>query len=66
MVSAKKEKIERLTIKVPKNIAEYFREKFPHGKRSKFFVQCVLDYKHNEEVEAMENDLRKAGTARQS
>ncbi len=61
----KKETIERVTIKIPKSLADYFRKTFPHGKRSKFFAQCLLNFKHDQEVEIMENNLRKVGKKRQ-
>ena len=65
MVKSKKEEVERLTIKIPKSIAAYFRKEFPHGKRSKFVADCILQYRHGEEVRNMEKELRKVGTNRQ-
>jgi len=53
-----KEKVERVVLKIPKSIAEYFRKNFPHGKRSKFFVDCILKYKHDSEVKGIEDELR--------
>lgn len=59
------EPIERITIKLPKSLAVYFRKTFRHGQRSKFVMQCILDYKHKNEIDTMESQLRKAGKARQ-
>jgi len=58
--------IERMVIKIPKNVADYFRETFPHGRRSEFVAQCILDYKHKREIESMEEELRQVGKKRQS
>lgn len=52
------EPIERLTIKLPKSLATYFRKAFPHGKRSQFVAKALLDYKHQQEIETMEDQLR--------
>ena len=59
MKKIKKEPIERLIIKVPKSVADYFRATFPHGNRSDFVAECILDYKRKREIEEMENRLRK-------
>ena len=63
-MNMKKEPIERLIIKVPLSVAEYFRSAFPHGQRSKFVAQCILDYKQKREIEEIENKLRKVQTKR--
>jgi hypothetical protein len=60
------ETIERVTLKLPKSLAEYFRSAFPHGQRSKFVAECILEHKHNAEVEQMDTELRKVGQVRQS
>lgn len=60
-----KETIERVTLKLPKSVALYFRKAFPHGKRSDFVGKCILDYKHKQEVEIIEDQLRKVGRKRQ-
>ena len=60
-----KDSIERLVIKIPKNVASYFRFAFPHGKRSEFVAKCILDYKHHEETRQMEEELREAAKNRQ-
>ena len=65
MPKKNKETIERMVIKIPKSVADYFRNTFPHGKRSDFVAQCILDYKHKREIENMEDELRKAGKKRQ-
>jgi len=57
--------IERVTLKLPKSIALFFRKTFPHGKRSDFVAKCILDYKHKQEVEIIEDQLRKVGKRRQ-
>jgi len=66
MPKTKEEKIERLTLKLPKSIAEYFRETFPHGKRSDFVATCILRHKQDQEVKAVENELRKVSKNRQN
>lgn len=62
----KKEKIERIDIKIPKSVAETFRSLFPHGQRSNFVARCILDYKQELEVKKIEEELRKAGRSRQA
>ena len=57
--------IERLVIKIPKSLAAYFRQTFPHGKRSDFLAQCIQDYKKRQEIAEMEEELRKVGKGRQ-
>jgi len=57
--------IERVTLKLPKPVAAYFRKAFPHGQRSKFVEACILTHKHQSEVEKMEKELRKVGKSRQ-
>lgn len=59
-------KIERVVLKIPKTIADYFRYAFPHGQRAKFFIDCILNYKKEQEVMEMENKLRLVGKKRQS
>ncbi len=57
-----KEKIERVVLKLPKSVTDYFRKTFPHGKRSKFLVDCLEKYKHDSEVKKIEeefNDINK-------
>lgn len=66
MPKTKEEKIERLTLKLPKSLAEYFRQTFPHGKRSDFVAHCILRHKQDQEVKAMEDELRKVSKHRQS
>ena len=53
-----KEKIERVVLKLPQSVADYFRKTFPHGKRSDFLANCILDYKHTSEVKKIEEELR--------
>lgn len=65
MLTKNKEKIERLIIKVPKSVADYFRLTFPHGKRSDFVAECLMKHKHDKEVKSFEEELRKVGKARQ-
>lgn len=57
--------IERVTLKLPKSVASYFRKTFPHGQRSKFVETCILDHKHQTEIEKTEAELRKVGKSRQ-
>jgi len=66
MPKTKEEKIERLTLKLPKSLAEYFRKTFPHGKRSDFVARCILRHKHDQEVKSMEDELRKVSKHRQN
>ena len=58
------EPIERITLKLPKSLALYFRKAFPHGQRSKFVADCILDYRHSREIESMEDELRQVGKSR--
>lgn len=62
----KDETIERVTLKLPKSVAAYFRKAFPHGQRSNFVAECILKHKHQAEVEKIEKELRKVGKVRQS
>ena len=66
MPKIKEEKIERLTLKLPKSIAEYFRETFPHGQRSDFVASCILRHRHDQEIKVMEDELRKVNKYRQN
>lgn len=59
------ETIERVTLKLPKSVAMYFRKAFPHGRRSDFVAQCILKFKHDQEVRAMEEELRRVRKKRQ-
>ncbi len=59
------ETIERVTLKLPKSVAAYFRKAFPHGQRSRFVAECILEHKHQAEVEKIEKELRKVGKVRQ-
>lgn len=65
MPKVNKEPVERLTVKLPKSVAEYFRKAFPHGRRSDFVSKCILEYKHSQEVRGIEEELRKVGRSRQ-
>ncbi|MCB9798416.1 hypothetical protein H6758_01690 [Candidatus Nomurabacteria bacterium] len=65
MRSKAEESIERLTIKLPKSLASYFRKAFPHGKRSDFVARAILDYKHKQEIQSMEDELRAVSKERQ-
>ena len=65
MVKKKKEEVERVILKLPKSVAAYFRKTFPHGKRSDFVVQCILEHQHDQEIKNMEKELRKVGKKRQ-
>ena len=58
-------KIERVVIKIPKAVADYFRSTFSHGTRSEFVARCILEHKHKQEVEKMEENLRKSAKKRQ-
>ncbi len=65
MKNANEDIIERLVIKIPKSLAAYFRKTFPHGKRSDFLVECILDYKRKREIEQIEDKLREVSRKRQ-
>jgi hypothetical protein len=65
MIKKEPEKIERIIIKIPKSVADYFRKAFPHGKRSDFVARCILDFKKNREIQAMEEQLRTVNKKRQ-
>ncbi len=52
-----KEKIERVVIKLPKSVADYFRREFPHGKRSNFVAGRIMEYKRQDETKKIENEL---------
>lgn len=65
MTKTKKDAIERVVIKIPKDLADYLRQAFPHGKRSEFLAECIKDYKNKREIENMEEKLRSASKKRQ-
>lgn len=65
MTKQPKESIERLIVKIPKSLAEYFRANFPHGKRSEFFAECIKEYQLKKEIEEMEKKLRVVNKKRQ-
>ena len=65
MPKVKKEPVDRVTIKLPKSVAAYFRKAFPHGRRSDFVTQCILQHQHDQEVSLMEDELRKVTKHRQ-
>lgn len=60
-----KESIERMVIKIPQSVADYFRKAFPHGSRSEFISECILDYKKKKEIENVEEQLKVARKKRQ-
>jgi len=60
-----KNPVERVVLKLPKEVAEYFRKTFQPGKRSNFVAQCILDYQKKEKIKKMEDHLRQAGKKRQ-
>ena len=53
-----KEKIERVILKLPASVASYFRTAFPHGKRSDFLAECILQHKRENEVKKIEDEFR--------
>jgi len=59
------EKIERMTLKLPQSVAKYFRDNFPHGERSRFVADCLMEHKKQGEIEAMEDKLRRVAQYRQ-
>lgn len=61
----KTEGIERVTLKLSKDVAQFFRSAFPHGKRSDFVAECILKYKHQQEIKKIEEELRTVGKNRQ-
>ena len=63
---SEKNTIERVVIKIPKEVADYFRSTFPHGKRSEFVARCILDHKHDQEVKKMEKELFEGAKKRQN
>lgn len=65
MAKQPKESIERLIVKIPRSLAEYFRDTFPHGKRSEFFAECIKDYRRKREIEDIEEKLRLVNKKRQ-
>ncbi len=65
MPKSKKEPVERVTIKLPRSVAQYFRKAFPHGKRSDFVEECIRSHRHNEEVKNIEDALRMVHKKRQ-
>jgi hypothetical protein len=65
MPKRKKEPVERVTIKLPRSMAQYFRKAFPHGKRSDFVQDCITEYRHSQEVKDMEEALRAVTKKRQ-
>lgn len=62
---SEKESIERMVIKIPQSVADYFRKAFPHGSRSEFISECILDYKKKKEIESVEEQLKVARKKRQ-
>jgi hypothetical protein len=60
-----KEPIERVVLKLPKSLADYFRATFQHGKRSNFVAKCLKAHMHGQEIKDMEDQLRKATHNRQ-
>lgn len=58
------EGIERVTLKLPKRVAEYFRKTFPHGKRSDFVAACIMHFKKEQEIAVLEDELRDIGKER--
>lgn len=58
MPKISKEKIERVTLKLPKSAADYFRKAFPHGKRSEFVTDCLRKHEHEQEIKNIEKELR--------
>jgi len=53
-----KEKIARVVLKLPVSVAEYFRKTFPHGRRSDFLTECILQHKRDTEVKDIEDEFR--------
>lgn len=64
MPKVSKESIERVTLKLPKSTADYFRKAFPHGKRSEFVVECLKKHEHEHEIKLIEDELREIGKER--
>lgn len=50
--------VERVTLKLPKQVAVYFRKAFPHGKRSDFVAECIRRYQRDQEIRVIEDELR--------
>jgi len=65
MPKVSKEPIERVTLKLPKSVASYFRQTFAHGRRSGFVADCILRYQREQAVAEMAEELRKAAKSRQ-
>jgi len=65
MAKTSEESIERVIIKLPRSLANYFREAFPHGKRSEFVAGCIREHQHKQEIGEIEDKLRLAVKNRQ-
>lgn len=65
MPKVAKEPIERITLKLPKSVAEYFRKAFPHGRRSDIVAKWIREYRHEHEIAQMEKKLKEVGKKRQ-
>jgi hypothetical protein len=49
---------ERVVVKLPKEVAAYFRKEFNRGKRSEFVTSCILRHRQEKEVALIEEDLQ--------
>jgi hypothetical protein len=58
------EGVERVTLKLPKSVAAYFRKTFPHGRRSEFVVECLERFRREAEIKAIEDELEGIGKNR--
>lgn len=58
------EPIDRIVIKLPKSLAAFFRKAFRHGRRSEFVANCIRRYQREQEIAAMEDDLREVRDTR--
>lgn len=64
-IKENRSRIERVTLKLSKSVAEYFRQAFPHGKRSGFVADCLKRHRREQEIKAIEEELRSIGRERQ-
>ncbi len=58
------EGVERVTLKLPKSVAAYFRKTFPHGQRSEFVVECLNRFRREAEIKTIEDELDGIGKSR--
>lgn len=50
--------IDRVVIKLPRELAAFFRKNFKHGQRSLFVANCIREFQRDQEINEMEENLR--------